>query len=84
MLKNTAAFSTRISKISSEKNKKRCTLSRFFAFLINAAVLFFFFLVPLYGTQGKQYGPIEMPKYVVSDQGVHCSLTEYYLKFKQQ
>ena len=38
--KNTAAFSTRISKISRENNVKRCTLSRFFAFLINAAVLY--------------------------------------------
>ena len=38
-VKNTAAFSTRISKISRENNVKRCTLSRFFAFLINAAVL---------------------------------------------
>ena len=36
---NTAAFSTRISKISRENNVERCTLSRFFAFLINAAVL---------------------------------------------
>ena len=38
--KNTAAFSIRISKISRENNVKRCPLSRFFAFLINAVVLF--------------------------------------------
>ena len=37
--KNTAAFSTRISKISRENHMKECTLSRFFAFLINAVVL---------------------------------------------
>ena len=39
--KNTAAFSTHISKISRENNVKRCTLSRFFAFLINTAVLYY-------------------------------------------
>ena len=38
--KNTAAFSSHISKISRENNVKRCTISRFFAFLINVAVLY--------------------------------------------
>ena len=38
--KNTAAFSIRILKSSKENNVKRCTKSRFFAFLINAAVFY--------------------------------------------
>ena len=45
---NTAAFSTCISKLSRENNVKRCTLSRFFAFLINAAVLYLRFLSTLW------------------------------------